>query len=71
MKRYPRSPRLSPLSVAVALATGASSYAAILVDFYDLKGINDNPGHAAGDGFLIKVANARRASVRETPSTSG
>ncbi len=52
-------------SIPRALATGASSYAAILVDVDDLKGINDNHGHAAGDGFLIKVANAMRASVRD------
>jgi diguanylate cyclase (GGDEF)-like protein len=49
-----------------ALASKASSYAAILVDVDDLKGINDSHGHAAGDDFLQKVAEAMRASVRET-----
>lgn len=52
-------------AVGRALATRASSYAAILVDVDDLKGINDNHGHAAGDGFLMKVAEAMRASVRD------
>lgn len=51
-------------SVARALATGASSYAAILIDLDDLKGINDTHGHAAGDAFLMKVAAAMRSSVR-------
>jgi len=31
-----------------------------------LKGINDSHGHAAGDEFLSRVANAMRASVRGT-----
>jgi diguanylate cyclase (GGDEF)-like protein len=49
-----------------ALAMNASSYALILVDVDDLKGINDRHGHAAGDGFLVRVAQAMCASVRET-----
>ena len=48
-----------------ALSANASSYAAILIDVDDLKGINDTHGHAAGDDFLIKVAEAMRTSVRE------
>jgi diguanylate cyclase (GGDEF)-like protein len=48
-----------------ALATQAASYAAILVDVDDLKGINDTHGHAGGDQFLVKVAEAMRASVRD------
>lgn len=49
-----------------ALKTRASSYAAILVDVDDLKGINDTHGHAAGDAFLRKVADALRSSVRDS-----
>ena len=52
-------------SIRKALATRASSYAAILVDVDDLKGINDNFGHAAGDRFLARVADAMRSSVRD------
>ncbi|MFL6620248.1 MAG: diguanylate cyclase [Povalibacter sp.] len=52
-------------SVKRAFATKAASYAAILIDVDDLKGINDNHGHAAGDAFLVKVADAMRASVRD------
>ena len=48
-----------------ALAANASSYAAILVDVDDLKGINDTHGHAAGDDFLMQVAEAMCGSVRE------
>jgi diguanylate cyclase (GGDEF)-like protein len=48
-----------------ALTTNAASYAAILVDVDDLKGINDTHGHAGGDDFLIKVADAMRTSVRD------
>jgi diguanylate cyclase (GGDEF)-like protein len=48
-----------------ALATRASSYAVILVDIDDLKGINDLYGHAAGDEFIVKVADTIRNSVRE------
>ena len=48
-----------------ALSTNAASYAAILVDVDDLKGINDTHGHAGGDDFLKKVADAMRASVRD------
>jgi diguanylate cyclase (GGDEF)-like protein len=51
-------------SINKALATPASSYAVILVDVDDLKGINDNHGHAAGDAFLVKVGEALRGSVR-------
>lgn len=49
-----------------ALAVPSSSYATILIDVDDLKWINDNHGHAAGDDFLRKVAEAMRTSVRET-----
>ncbi|HMN46547.1 MAG TPA: GGDEF domain-containing protein [Povalibacter sp.] len=52
-------------SVERALATGASSYAAIVVDLDGLKTINDNHGHVAGDDFLVRVANAIKASVRD------
>ncbi|HEY5809836.1 MAG TPA: GGDEF domain-containing protein [Povalibacter sp.] len=52
-------------SVAHAFASGASTYAAILVDVDDLKGINDSHGHAVGDDFLIRVARAVRTSVRD------
>ena len=48
-----------------AFAAQAASYAAILIDVDDLKGINDNYGHAAGDDFLLAVADAMRASVRD------
>jgi diguanylate cyclase (GGDEF)-like protein len=48
-----------------ALAAQASCYAVILVDIDDLKGINDVYGHAAGDEFIVKVADTMRASVRE------
>jgi len=53
------------ISVKRAFAAKASSYAAILIDVDDLKGINDNYGHAAGDDFLATVADAMRASVRD------
>jgi diguanylate cyclase (GGDEF)-like protein len=53
-------------AVNSALARHSASYAAILVDVDDLKGINDGDGHAAGDAFLIKVADTMRASVRDT-----
>lgn len=53
-------------AVRRALGVQASGYAVILVDVDDLKGLNDSHGHAAGDTFLLKVANAMRASVRET-----
>lgn len=53
-------------SIQEALSIKASSYAVILVDVDDLKSINDNHGHAAGDDFLRAVAAAMRSSVRET-----
>ena len=53
-------------AIEKSLAPPASSYAVILVDVDDLKGINDNHGHAAGDDFLRRVASAMCASVRET-----
>lgn len=53
-------------AVRAALASKASTYATIIVDVDDLKGINDSHGHAAGDDFLQKVAEAMRASVRDT-----
>jgi diguanylate cyclase (GGDEF)-like protein len=52
-------------AVNAALALHASSYAAIIVDVDDLKRINDGHGHAAGDDFLRKVAEAMRASIRD------
>jgi diguanylate cyclase (GGDEF)-like protein len=52
-------------AVKQALTNNASSYALILVDVDDLKGINDGHGHAAGDAFLMKVADAMRSSARE------
>lgn len=51
-------------AVKDALARGVTNSAVILVDVDDLKGINDNHGHAAGDGFLVKVSEAIRASTR-------
>lgn len=48
-----------------ALAARASSYAVILVDIDDLKGINDLYGHSAGDEFIMKVSETIRNSVRE------
>lgn len=51
-------------AVKDALAKGTSSHAVILVDVDDLKGINDSHGHAAGDEFLTKVADAMKASTR-------
>jgi diguanylate cyclase (GGDEF)-like protein len=52
-------------AIRAALAAQAASYAAVLIDVDDLKGINDTLGHAAGDDFLVRVANAMRASVRD------
>jgi diguanylate cyclase (GGDEF)-like protein len=49
-----------------AVAAQASSFAVVLIDVDDLKGINDNRGHAAGDDFLRWVADAMRTSVRGT-----
>ena len=57
--------RGAKLAVQEALATHATSYAAVLVDVDDLKNINDKLGHAAGDDFLVRVAHAMRASVRD------
>ncbi|MET0499099.1 MAG: GGDEF domain-containing protein [Steroidobacteraceae bacterium] len=51
-------------AVRQALATKSSSYASILIDVDDLKGINDGHGHGAGDEFLCKVAAAMLASAR-------
>jgi diguanylate cyclase (GGDEF)-like protein len=51
-------------SINKALAAPASCYAVILVDVDDLKGINDNHGHAAGDAFLAKVGESLRQSIR-------
>lgn len=52
-------------AVREALKAPAASYAAILVDVDDLKGLNDTHGHRAGDDFLRKVADAMCSSVRE------
>ena len=52
-------------AISAATSFRARSYAAILVDVDDLKGINDGHGHAAGDDFLRKVADAMQTSVRE------
>lgn len=52
-------------SVDKALAAKAASYAAILVDVDDLKGINDTHGHAIGDSFLVKVGEVLRNSVSD------
>ncbi|HKU16545.1 MAG TPA: GGDEF domain-containing protein [Steroidobacteraceae bacterium] len=53
-------------AVSEALAVQASTYATILVDVDDLKGINDNYGHVTGDQLLISVAEAIRESVRHS-----
>jgi diguanylate cyclase (GGDEF)-like protein len=52
------------IAVSEALAVRAPTYATILVDVDDLKGINDNYGHVTGDTLLIGVAEAIRESVR-------
>ncbi len=51
-------------AINAAISQRASSYAAIIVDVDDLKSINDGHGHAAGDDFLRKVAEAMCSSVR-------
>lgn len=51
-------------AVKDVLDKGAASHAVILVDVDDLKGINDSHGHAAGDAFLAKVAEAMKTSTR-------
>ena len=53
-------------AVRRALAAKSSSYASILIDVDDLKGINDGHGHGAGDEFLVRVAAAMLASARPT-----
>jgi diguanylate cyclase (GGDEF)-like protein len=53
-------------AISEALASQAASYAAVLIDVDDLKGINDTLGHAAGDDFLVRVATAMRGSVRDS-----
>lgn len=50
-------------SMARAMQSNAASYATLLVDVDDLKGINDTYGHSAGDQFLKRVAQAIQASV--------
>jgi len=51
-------------AVSEALAVRASTYATILVDVDNLKGINDNHGHVYGDALLVSIAEAIRESVR-------
>jgi len=51
-------------SMTRALQSNAASYATLLVDVDDLKGINDTYGHSVGDEFLTRVARAIQASVR-------
>lgn len=48
-----------------ALARRASTYAALLVDIDDLKGINDTHGHASGDAVIRRVAAVIELSVRQ------
>jgi diguanylate cyclase (GGDEF)-like protein len=53
-------------AIQTALGSRAATYAVILIDVDDLKSINDHHGHAAGDTFLRRVAEAMRGSVRES-----
>jgi diguanylate cyclase (GGDEF)-like protein len=52
------------MAVSEALAVQASTYATILVDVDNLKGVNDNLGHVYGDELLVSVADAIRESAR-------
>lgn len=52
-------------AIGKSIARRASTYAALLVDIDDLKGINDTHGHASGDAVIRRVAAVIELSVRQ------
>ncbi len=61
-RRY-AAPQLA--AIAARAAETASPYAVMVVDLDRFKRVNDQHGHAAGDGVLVEVARRLTANLRE------